>query len=182
MKQEKESGDAMTKVIGSILVIAATSMAGIRAASRMDEKYNEIKYIRQMLYILQSEIQYSHTYLAEAFSNISGFVKNPYNVWLRQLHFRLERKESGSIDKVWRETIDEYLIDVKLPYRQKEQLKELGVCLGCADIEVQVRYMELLGRQMEIAMEEIREELESKKKLCRCIGVVSGVFIAILLI
>lgn len=182
MKWVKESGDLMSKIIGSVLVIAATSMAGIHAASGMDEKYNEIKYVRQMLYILQSEIQYSHTYLAEAFSNISGFVKSPYSVWLRQLHFRLEQKESGSLDKVWRETIDEYLIDVKLAHRQKEQLKELGVCLGCADIEVQIKYMELLGKQMEIAMEEIRENLEDKKKLCRCIGVVSGVFIAILLI
>ena len=106
-------GDMMSEIIGSIFVIAATSLAGIRAASKMDETYNEIKYIRQMLYILQSEIQYSHTYLAEAFSNISGFVKDPYNVWLRQLHFRLERKCDGSLDKMWRETIDEYLIDVR---------------------------------------------------------------------
>lgn len=182
MKREKESGDVMSKIIGSILVIAATSMAGVCAASTMDEKYNEIKYVRQMLFILQSEIQYSHTYLAEAFSNISGFVKKPYNVWLRQLHCRLEQKESGSLDKVWRETIDEYLLDVNLPQCQKEQLKELGVCLGCADIQVQIKYMELLGKQMEMAMEEIREELEGKKKLCRCIGIISGVFITILLI
>jgi len=172
----------MSEIIGSVFVIAATSLAGIRAASRMDETYNEIKYIRQMLYILQSEIQYSHTYLAEAFSNISGFVKSPYNVWLRQLHFRLERKNDGSLDKVWRKTIDEYLIDVRLPRQQKEQLKELGVCLGCADIGVQVKYMELLGNQLEMAMNEIQEEIEGKKKLYRCIGVVSGIFIVILLI
>lgn len=172
----------MLKGIGCILVILATSITGILAASRMDEMYNEIKYVRQMLYVLQSEIQYSRTYLAEAFSNISGFVKSPYNVWLRQLHLRLERKSEGSLDKVWRETIDEYLIDVRLPGRQKEQLKELGVCLGCADISVQVKYMELLGNQLEIAMEEMREELEGKKKLYRCIGVASGIFIAILLV
>ena len=172
----------MSKIIGSICIIVATSLAGIRAASRLDETYNEIKYIRQMLYILQSEIQYSHTYLAEAFSNISGFVKEPYNTWLRQLHARLERKNDGSLNKVWRETIDEYLIDVRLPKCQKEQLKELGVCLGCADMEVQIKYMELLGKQLEMAMNEVWEALEGKKKLCRCIGVASGVFIAILFI
>ena len=182
MKQEKESGDEMSKIIGSIFVIAATSLAGIRAASKMDETYNEIKYIRQMLYILQSEIQYSHTYLAETFSNISGFMKDPYNVWLRQLNFRMERKNDGSLDRIWRETIDEYLIDIRLPKRQKEQLKELGVCLGCADIGVQIKYMELLGKQLEMAMNELREELEGKKILCRCVGIASGIFIAILLI
>jgi stage III sporulation protein AB len=182
MNQDRGSGDKMSKIIGCILVIAATSMTGIRAASGLDEKYNEIKYIRQVLYILQSEIQYSHTYLAEAFSNIAGFVKNPYNVWLRQLHFRLERKDAGNLETVWRETIDEYLIDVKLPCRQKEQLKELGVCLGCADIRVQMKHMELLEKQLEAAMEEIRGDLEKKKKLCRCMGIVSGIFIVILLI
>jgi stage III sporulation protein AB len=182
MKQGKESGDPMVKIIGCILIIGATSMAGICAAFREDEMYNEIKYVRQLLYILQSEIQYSRTYLAEAFSNISGFVKSPYNVWLRQLHFRLERKNDGSMNKMWKETIDEYLIDVRLPNKQKEQLKELGVCLGCADISVQMKYMELLGNQLELAMEEMREELQMKKKLYRCIGIASGLFIAILLV
>ena len=154
MRMEKESGKDMTKIIGSILVVFATSMIGILAASGLDEQYNEIKYLRQMLYILQSEIQYSRTYLAEAFSNISGFVKSPYNAWLRQLYIKLEGKQDGNLDRIWRETIEEYLIDVKIPERQKQQLKELGVCLGCADIRVQMKYMELLGEQLEIAMAE----------------------------
>lgn len=172
----------MIKVTGSILVITATSLVGIRMARDLDAQYNELHYIRQLLYQLQSEIKYSRAFLSEAFRNISRSARTPYDVWMRQLYQRLEKKSDGYFGQVWKETIDEYLINVKIPKQQKEQLKELGNYLGNVDAELQIKHIELLGIQLELKMNEMRKDLDGKKKLYRCLGIVSGIFIAILLV
>lgn len=163
-------------------MIAASTLIGMQAASDLDTQYNEMAYIRQIFSVLQSEIRYHRAFLSEAFSNIAGFVKSPYDVWMRQLYLRLERKDDGCLTDVWKETIDEYLIDLKIPRRQKEQIKELGNYLGNADIELQVRHIDLLEEQLETAMKEMQGELENKKKLCRCFGIMGGIFLAVLFI
>lgn len=172
----------MVKMIGCFCIILASSFIGIRAATDLDAQYDELKYLQKIIYALQSEIQYHRAFLAEAFSNIAGFVKEPYNVWFRQLYYRLERKEEESLKSAWTETIDEYLIDAKLPKFQKDQLKELGNYLGSADVELQIKQMNHYREQLELATIEMREELENKKKICRCLGIVGGIFLAILLI
>ena len=58
------------KVIGSVFIIGATTLLGCRIAIDMDSAYGELKYIRQILYMLQSEIRYSRSFLAEAFMEL----------------------------------------------------------------------------------------------------------------
>ncbi len=163
-------------------MIASTSIIGIKMAQELEGKYYEMKYFRQILFLLESEIKYSRVFLSDAFQNISSMVKEPYKLWMRQMCLRLEERMDGNFSSAWRETIDEYLIETKLPLKQKEQIKELGNYLGNLDVNLQIKHIHLLNEQIELAMTEMREQLEGKKRIYRCIGVMSGIFIAILLI
>ena len=170
------------KVIGSVFIIGATTLLGCRIAIDMDSAYGELKYIRQILYMLQSEIRYSRSFLGEAFMEISKTAREPYGAWMRQLSYRMEHKNSGTFDKMWRETIQEYLIDLKIPAQELKRLKDLGQYLGSADTQMQVRHIELFEEQLETTMKEMKEGLHTKKRLCHCLGVMSGILLAILLI
>ena len=46
---------------------------------------------------------------------------------------------------------------------EREQIVELGNYLGTADRNVQMKHIELLNVQLELAMQEMREEMEGKK-------------------
>lgn len=170
------------KILGSIMIIGATTLFGCRMAMDMDEAYREVKYIRQMMYMLQSEIRYSNAYLAEAFFRLSKNAREPYGAWLRQLYYRMQKRNGGTFEKIWRETIQEFLIQLKLPAREMEKLTELGQYLGDMDTRMQEKHIELFIEQLDITMQEMQEGLRTKKRLCHCLGVMSGIFLAILLI
>lgn len=170
------------KLAGSVLVIAAASLLGIRAAMDLDRSYDEMKYIRQLLYMLESEIRYSKAFLTEAFLSLAGTVKEPYHTWLRKLCGQMEDRDGGTFDILWENTVRECLSDLQIPKREMDRLADLGRYLGTADTQVQIKHIELLDEQLDLAMKEMREELRGKKKLYRCLGVMGGLFLAILLI
>ncbi len=172
----------MIKIIGSILIIAATSLAGCRAAMDLDGRYEELKYLRTLMYQLQSEIRYSRAFLGEAFRSLSREAKAPYDAWLRQMYRCMERRDAGRFEKIWGDTTAQYLSGVKIRRAEMKQLVELGRYLGTADTQMQVRHIDFFIEQMDMAMKEMREELRMKKRLCHCLGVMSGIFFAILLI
>ena len=172
----------MTKIVGSIMIIGATSLLGWKMASDVDRTYEEMQYLRRIMCLLQSEISYSRAFLAEAFFHISRNAKSPYNVWLRQLYCCMESHNEGDFETIWNRTISQYLVGVHLPEKEIAHLRELGQYLGTSDIEIQVRHIELFEEQIGIAMKEMREELRTKKRLYHSLGVMSGIFLAIMLI
>lgn len=94
----------------------------------------------------------------------------------------MESHNEGDFETIWNRTISQYLVGVHLPEKEIAHLRELGQYLGTADIEIQVRHIELFEEQIGIAMKEMREELRTKKRLYHCLGVMSGIFLAIMLI
>jgi stage III sporulation protein AB len=170
------------KLAGCAIVILATTLLGMKKAEEWDAAYEEMKYFRQILLRLESEIRYAKVCLADVFLNVSKSLREPYNTWFQQMSMRLEQKKEGGFIRIWSDTIDIYLKEVNISEKQKNQIKELGNYLGSLDISMQMKQIQLLNEQLELAMQELRDELEGKKKICRCLGVMSGIFIAILLI
>lgn len=63
-----------------------------------------------------------------------------------------------------------------------DKLINLGGQLGVADIEMQVKTLDLYLEEMSLSMEEMRGGMKAKVRLCHCLGVMSGIFITVLLI
>ena len=172
----------MTKVLGSIMIIVASSLLGWKKAADVDRTYEELQYIRRLLCLLQSEISYSRAFLSEAFSNISRNAREPYQAWLRELSCCMESHNGGKFASIWNRMISQYLKGVHLPEQEVEHLRDLGRYLGTADIQTQMKHIELLEEQIGIAMKKMQEELRTKKRLYHCLGVMGGIFLAIILI
>ena len=47
------------KIAGGLLLIAGTTLMGMRAASGIQDEYRQMQYLPQIIYMLQSEIRYS---------------------------------------------------------------------------------------------------------------------------
>lgn len=171
----------MLKILGSILVIAATTLYGIRRAESLKEQYVQMEYVRQIFSKVQSEIRYARNPLGDIFSYIGRDAREPYKTWLQELGKAMGRRDGGAFPEIWEKSIADNLRTCALPKAELCRLEELGGRLGLIDIEMQVKTLELYLEQLTEAMKEVRDGMRTKVRLCHCLGVMGGMFIVILL-
>ena len=121
-------------------------------------------------------------YLGEAFWQIGQKARSPYREWLIGLCSQMEKEQSGTFASMWEEGTKAGLKASGLPEGEILRLAAFGNQLGIADVEMQVKTLDLYLEELRISMEEMREEMRTKIRLCHCLGVMSGIFITVLLI
>lgn len=172
----------MIKIAGAVLIIAATSLMGISSAAKIREEYKELQYLQRIMFLLQSEIRYARSYLGEAFFHIGNRLRSPYREWLLDMSDKLEHKSEGLFCDIWEAGIERWLSDVKISEEEKARLIELGGQFSTSDIAMQMKTLELYQEQLALSLNEKREGMRTKIRLCHCLGVMSGIFLTVLLI
>lgn len=172
----------MLKCIGAILIIVATTGWGMCQAQRVEECYRQMRYLRKLIFRLRSELQYSRQMLPEAVLLTGRDAKEPYQSWLLSLYDRLRKRQGTSLAIIWKEELKKYLTDTEIPDEILESLSKLGSELGTIDLQMQIRTLDLYLETMEQRMEELHTEEKEKIRLYRCTGVITGVFLAIVLL
>lgn len=172
----------MLKLSGSILVIGATTLLGMKRAAELREQYRQLEYLRQLFYHIQSEIRYARSPLGEIFIHIGRNAEDPYGTWLQELGRMLETREGGTFSLLWKTSIRECLKTCALTETELLRLQELGERLGLSDIEFQIGAVEIYLTQLTRSLDEVRGEMKTKVRLYHCLGVMSGMLIVILLL
>lgn len=172
----------MLKILGSLCIIVSTILWGAAAARQLGKNYEHMRMLEQLLNRLRNEIRYSRSSLREVFAKIGLDFDGPFQQWMHQMNQRMQQKEGESFSAIWKETVEKCLSDCGIPERDRERLLEIGRQLGDADLDGQIRAIELYLEELKHSMEDMRTELKSKEKLCHCLGVMSGIFIVILLL
>lgn len=86
-----------------------------------------------------------------------------------------------SFGEIWKDSIGKHLRELELPKYELEALKSLGNQLGYADIQVQMKMIDLYQEHLERTIREVYDEARMKVRLYHCLGVMSGLFVAVLL-
>ena len=158
-----------------------TSIWGIRKAEKVRNQLEHMKYLQRIMSILQSEIRYSRAFLGEIFGNIGQGAKEPYKSWLLDMSVKTNTFTGESIEDIWKESCKRHLGGLDLPEQELESLKSLGNQLGYADIKVQMRLLDLYQEHLERNVREVHNQVQTKVRLYHCLGVMSGLFVAVLL-
>lgn len=164
------------------MILGATSLGGMTAADKVRNQYEQMQYLQRLIYRLRSEILYARSYLGEAFRQIGLSSEEPYQGWMFALSEQMERRTGSTFADIWEGKTKEYLADCSLPGSVLDRLIRLGGQLGMADVEMQVKILDLYLEELQLAMEEMREGMKSKIRLYHCLGVMSGIFVTVLLI
>lgn len=170
------------KMIGICMVIGAASAGGVLAAERVRMGYECLRYLQKLICRLKSEIQYARACLGEAFQMIGKDAKSPYKEWLLAMAGQMEERGGRTFAKIWEEQTRKYLKDSGLTGEAVERLACFGSQLGAADVKLQVEALNLYQEEIGLAMEEMQKEMRMKIRLCHCLGVMSGIFVTILLL
>lgn len=172
----------MLKILGSLCIMAATTLWGAAAARQFRKNYEHMRMLEQLLHRLRSEILYSRSCLGEIFAKIGSDFSGPFQLWMQRMNEKMQKKEGNSFSAIWKETAGECLEGCGIPERDRSRLQEIGGQLGDADLDGQIRAIELYLDELKHSMEDMRNELKSKEKLSYCLGVMGGIFIVILLL
>ena len=95
---------------------------------------------------------------------------------------RMEERRGLTFAQIWEERTWEYLKDAGIPGESVKRLAGFGGQFGTADVSLQVRALDLYQEEVGRTMEELRGEMQMKIRLCHCLGVMSGIFVAVLLL
>lgn len=172
----------MQRFIGSILIIAATTGAGLTFSVELQRYLEKLLYIRHIVYMLKGEMEYSRLPLGEVFGRVAVRVKEPYRTWLRAMERQIEQREEDGFAKIWNRSIDRYLNELHLKSVHSIQLKELGTFLGQLDGDTSSKTMQLYLNRLELEIEKVKEGMAAKKRISNCLGVMGGIFLVVILI
>lgn len=172
----------MIKIIGVILIVAGCTGMGFSFGGDLKERLTSLKLLRRMALLLRSEIKYRNTVLAEAFYHVAGNMGGACGRFLENVHKALEEKSGRGFAEIWEAAVDCELSGEALCAKDILILKELGGQLGFLDREMQLTtldlYLEQVGQEIAAAEAGIRE----KVRIYGCLGVMGGLFLAIILL
>lgn len=170
------------KMAGALLVVGATSWGGMTAASKVRNQYAQVQSLQRLINRLRGEILYARSYLGEAFRQIGASGEEPYKGWMYAMWEQMQRRDGKMLADIWEKQTREHLADSGLPEQALVRLIRLGRQLGAADIEMQVKVLDLYLEDLNLIAEDIREGMKAKIRLYHCLGVMSGIFVTVLLI
>ncbi|MFA9375482.1 MAG: stage III sporulation protein AB [Lachnotalea sp.] len=172
----------MLKIIGSILIVVATTGIGLTAGRDLKIRLDNLRYIKKLMLMLKGEIKYLKAPLGEAFFNVGKRAKEPFNSFFNQIASDIESLECESFYEIWSKHIDEELSKIKLNKRDCITFKRVGEHLGYMDKEMQLGMIDLYVEQLEEEIKISKESIDEKIRVYNCLGVAVGIFAVLIML
>ena len=172
----------MQRVIGSVLILTATGGAGYLYGKELKNYLEKLRYFRFVVSMIRGEIAYTRAPLPEVFSEVAARVKEPYRKWLLMLARETESREEYGFLRVWNRCAEKGLRDLDLKYEHRILAKEPGTFLGSLEPETLDRAMQLYLNKVDLEIEKLREGMAAKTRIGGCLGVMSGIFLIVILL
>ena len=172
----------MEKLIGGILILPATCGGGYVYCEDLKSYIARLRYLRYTMSLIRGEIRYSHAPLTEVLSGVAGRIREPYRQWLAGTARALSHREESSFSRIWNKCADRYLKQLRLKEAHSILLKEAGTFLGSLEADTLDRTLQMYLNRIDLEIEKQREGLSSRIRNGRWIGVMSGLFLIVILI
>lgn len=166
----------MIKIIGVIIIMAASGMTGIYFAEKLKMRKSELGTIAYLIDEIAVLIRYKAMPVFEIMANLKN------NQMLGSLDFigKLDDDENTSFRQAWENSVTQS--QTALSDADKNLLKAFGSSLGTSDINGQLSTLELYKDSFKKLESDACESYEKKSRLYRTMGFLIGAFISIMLI
>lgn len=172
----------MLKITGAILLIAGTTGFGIACRNELVQKLAALRYLSSLLEMLRGEICFSKAALPEACRLIGRRAKEPYRETLFAICDKMGENRGVSFDVVWKEEMERCLERLPIDREEKELVLNFFSCSGFADRRMQERAVEQQCGLLQQAVKKQEEAIENKSKVVMSMGLISGIFLTIVLL
>lgn len=172
----------MQKFIGAALIIAASAGIGYQKGIHLSRSLKEMQELRRIFLMLRSEVEYTKTPFREAFFQIGDRTSGKYQRWMFQLANRLNERTGKTFMELWKEALTGYRKETDLDRKNWELLINMGANMGYADRVMQLGAIDLYLEQLKLSIRQLQEEIPERRRIFNCLGVMGGIFVAIVLV
>lgn len=172
----------MLQWIGCGILVIAGSGLGFYYSRQWTRRLELLKGLHQMMNLLKGEISYGRLTLPDAFMRISRRIAPPLSDFLFSLGKRMKKQSGKPFSELFSAEVWHHLAGMGLSREDLDQLEDLGNQLGYLDRQTQLRTLDLYTHNLEDTIGELKQELPGRKKVCQSLGLMGGLFLAILLI
>ncbi|TCP31174.1 stage III sporulation protein AB [Scopulibacillus darangshiensis] len=170
----------MTKIIGALIIIMATTLAGFILARRYSDRPKQLRQLRNALQSLEAEIMYGLTPVKEASVHLSEQLPEPLASFFSQLVVKLN-DGAESLQTAWDETIEVFWHQTALKSSEKEILHQFGATLGKHDSENQKKQIQMALSHLEREESDARDMQAKYEKMTKSLGFLTGLLVVLLL-
>lgn len=167
----------MLKALCLFVIILLTSFGGMYFSAALKNRVISLKRMSYMLEEIYIMLEYRSATVYEIAEALSGDERFAEFTFLRELAFSSER----SFQQSWCEAVENH-IPIGISKSDSELLKNIGRQLGTSDLDGQISGVRLRQAELNSAIASAEEDYSRKAKLYRSLGVLTGVFIVIMLV
>lgn len=172
----------LAKLIGSALIIGATTCAGWAAAARYAKRPAQLRDLQTGLAILQTEVEYGATPLPEALERAARAAGPPVGAIFAECASRLRRGGGATAGEALEAALDAAAGATYLGPEELSAMRALGAVLGASGRADQIRHLQLARRRLEAEEARARDERQRYERMARYLGVLSGAALVLILV
>ncbi len=163
--------------------ISTTTWFGFYYSKLLHDRPKHIRYLKNTLQILEAEMMYSKQPLQEVFRILSIQSPVPLQSLFMNLYQRMDHNRTNEdFYMIWAEEIRKIKDQTALSTSDQDILMQFGKTLGQHDLIQQQKHIALTQTHLQRELENAQEQAKTYGNMARSLGVLSGVFIVLLLI
>ncbi len=170
------------KIIGCILVIISSTGMGFFLSNEMRCRIDNLKELKKLINLLRGDIKYANTPLPEAISTITRRQSGSYDAFFNYISKKLYEMSGQTFSQIWMEAVHKELAETSLSKKDKLQMVQFGENLGYLDKDMQMNTIDLFLSQIEEEIKDLSKTIKEKAYMCNTLGIMSGIFIIIIMI
>ena len=169
------------KLVGGIMVILSSSMIGFIVASNYKKRPATLRNLQVALSMLESEINYGHLPLPQAFKSISRKCDKDVAELFASVAQHLSSRSGLTASEAWEKSLKEFFLNSYIAENDYEILIAFGKYLGSTDKQDQIKNIRLTLNNLKQQEISSIQEREKNEKMWKYLGVLSGIMIFLLL-
>lgn len=171
----------MLKLIGAVMIVVASGLAGMALASVYARRPKELRQLRSALQMLETEITYTATLLPDALSQVGSRCEQVVARLFNRTAAELKAMSGCTAREAWEAALEEYTDGTALTASDLSILRNLGNSLGISDQTDQVKHLHLAREQLKATAIRAEEEAARNVKLWNYLGFLGGLMVVLIL-
>lgn len=170
------------KMIGSILILASGTMAGIKMGYNLKLRLKQLKRFEKIISMIRGEIKYNNSTIPEAMRHVSSHTAAPFDKMLLKVSEELDAFGGRTLKEIWESVFEEYGSQIYFTKEQTENIKHLGENLGYLDKDMQISTLDLLTEQIRKDISDMEKSMSDNVRLYNCLGVMGGILVILIIV
>lgn len=172
----------MSEIMGSAIIVMASSKIGYDTANKYVRRVKEIQAFQSGLWGLRSDIGFCQTMLGTALRKVSELVPTNASKVFRDASEKLGEDGDMTAANAWCSALAENEKELSLMVDELSVLYAFGNLLGTSDVSSEMENIEVAIEKLKICENAAKGDEKKYSKMYKGLGVIGGLFLALLFI